>query len=171
MAEERNWLTTALDLEEKGRRHYLETVRTCRNPVGREVFQMLADYEVQHIERIREIAASPGPGRPWTEGLASFEVPTDLGRVFRALTGQHQARQAEADEVAALEMGLEFESASIKFYQDRQAQARDPLEKKFLGLMVAEERGHLNLLSDLRLYYTDPESWYLEKDRVTLDGA
>ena len=47
----------------------------------------------------------------------------------------------------------------------------DPLERKFSELMAEEERTHLSLLSDMKMYYEDPESWFMEKERSGLDGA
>ncbi|MBF0531383.1 MAG: ferritin family protein [Deltaproteobacteria bacterium] len=164
-------MTTALDMEEKGQKHYAEAALICRNALGREVFSLLSDYEVRHMVRIKEIYTALKGGSAWTEGLASFVVPSDLTDVFRILTQKHKPDRTEADEKKAIDIGMEFESASIKFYHELGDLSADPLEKKFADLMVAEERGHLNLLADLKAYYEDPEGWFMAKDRAGLDGA
>ena len=173
-AEERslNMLATALEIEEKGKKYYEKAAATCRNQVGREVFEMLAGYEVQHMDRIREIHDSLKSGEAWSEKLAFFTVVSDLGGVFRDMTAKQKEHiRADTDDVEALGVGIEFESASVKFYEDQLELATEPVEKKFIELMAAEERVHLQLLADMRLYYTDPESWLLEKERAGLDGA
>lgn len=164
-------MITAQDMEDKGQKHYARAAQTCTHPVGREVFAMLRDYETQHIVRIKEVYTALKGGNPWTEGLASFVVPTDLSHVFRVLAGKHQSGTTSADEKQAIDIGIEFESASIRFYQELHDKATDPLEKKFAAAMVAEERGHLTLLADLKSYYEDPEGWMLAKERAGLDGA
>ena len=165
-------LATALEMEEKGRKYYEEAVKTCRNEMGRDVFKLLADYEVQHARRIREIYDSLKGGQTWTGEVAEFEPVRDLGQVFRRLAKEQKEHiKADTGDVEALEVGIQFESASVKFYQDHLNTGDDPTEKRFLEHMVEEERAHLNLLSDMRQYYTDPESWFMEKERVGLDGA
>jgi hypothetical protein len=37
--------------------------------------------------------------------------------------------------------------------------------------MIAEERRHFAALEDLKLYFTNPESWFIEKEHHVLDGA
>ena len=165
------WLKTALEMEEKGKKHYDQAALTSRNELGREIFKMLSDYEVEHQKRIREIYAKLEGGESWTGDLAEFEAVTDLTGVFRELAKKQAAEKVRADDVEALNMGMDFENASIRFYQEQSRAARDSHEKRFLDLMTLEERGHLNVLADMRLYYTDPEAWYIEKDRVHLDGA
>jgi rubrerythrin len=165
-------LATVLQMEEKGKHYYEKAAATTQNEVGREIWKLLAGYEVEHMERIRAIYGKLQGGAPWTEDMASFAVATDLGRVFRQLAEANRDKaKAGAGDVEALGVGVDFESASVNFYEENLAVAQDPLEKKFLELMVAEEREHLNLLSDLRYYYQDPAGWYMEKERSGLDGA
>jgi len=165
-------LATALEMEEKGQEYYLKASQTTNNEMGREIWKLLADYEVQHMERIKEIYDSLKAGQGWREDLALFSVPTDLGQVFRRLAkNQKEHIRADTGDIEALGVGIDFESAAIKFYEDHSALAEDPLEKKFVDLMAEEERTHLNLLSDMKMYYTDPESWFMEKERAGLDGA
>lgn len=165
-------LASALEMEKKGKAYYEKAAQTCRNELGREVFQLLKNYEDKHIKRINEIYKSLKSGGIWTEDLALFEVPQNFKAVFRSLAQKQPERvKADTGDVEALEIGIEVESASVKFYEDHQSRAADKLEKKFAELMAAEEREHLRILSDMRFYYTDPEGWFMEKERAGLDGA
>ncbi|MBU2548594.1 MAG: ferritin family protein [Proteobacteria bacterium] len=165
-------LATALEMEERGKAYYEKAALATKNEVGRGVFKMLAEYEVEHMERIKEIYSVLSGGQGWSESLVSFGLATDLGAVFRKLAeAQREHVRAATSDVEAMSVGVRFESASVKFYEDQLSRAGDLLERRFLELMVAEERGHLNLLSDLRFYYMDPEAWFMEKERAGLDGA
>ena len=167
-----NLLDSALKMEEKGKKYYDQARLTCQNELGREIFALLSGFEDQHTVRIREIFNSLQQGRGWTGQAVSFTPSTDMATVFQKMAREKKNHiKPGTGDVEALGVGIEFESASIKFYQDWASQASDPVEKKFLESMVAEERDHFILLSDMHLYYTDPESWYMEKDRVSLDGA
>ena len=165
-------LNSALQMEEKGKKYYDQAKVTCQNELGREIFGMLSDFELQHMDRIREIHDSLKKGEGWTEKALASTPPTAMTEVFRKMAKEKKDHiKAGTGDVEALGVGIEFESASVKFYQDWAQTASDAVEKKFLEMMVIEERDHLSLLSDMKLYYTDPESWYLQKDRASMDGA
>lgn len=165
-------LAIALEMEAKGQDYYQKAMDSCGNHIGREVFKMLRDYEVQHVARIKAIYDSLKSGRPWSAQLASFEIPESLGTLFRSVADRQPEHCAiGTGDVEALNVGIDFEQASVRFYTEQLALADDPLEKRFLDLMINEERQHLQILTDMRYYYEDPESWYLEKDRAGLDGA
>jgi rubrerythrin len=75
------------------------------------------------------------------------------------------------DDVVAIESGMELENKSINFFTDHLKQAVTTIERDFLNYIIAEERSHYIILSDLRFYYVDPEHWLMEKGRTSLDGA
>jgi rubrerythrin len=68
-------------------------------------------------------------------------------------------------------MARDFEVRSIAFYENHLAQATDPLEQAFLKQMVQEEKSHYQALQDTHYYLTDPEGWFMEKERAGLEGA
>ena len=67
-------LATALEMEKKGKEYYDRAARTTGNELGREVWKMLGEYELQHMDRIKEIYDSLQAGKGWTE---------ETGPVFR----------------------------------------------------------------------------------------
>ena len=165
-------LKTALELEEKGQKYYQQAAETAKDELGRQIWKLLAGYEAEHIKKIHEIYESLRSGKPWSEDLASMAEAEDLGRLFYKIAEKQKEHiRADTSELEALGVGVDFESASVRFYQDHLIQAEDPLEKKFIEAIAAEERGHLNLLTDMRFYYTDPEGWLMEKERSGLDGV
>ena len=92
--------------------------------------------------------------------------------IFRELAKKHASKiEAGSSELEALDMGIEFESAAIKYYEDHLKRAEKPLEPKFVEHLVEEEREHRKILENLKYYYTDPEGWLMEKGRAGLDGA
>ena len=165
-------LDMAMKMEEKGRKYYEEAAAKTKNPVGRDIWKLLAGYEVEHMSRIREIYSSLQNDKHWKKEQADFEPAADLSGMLRDLAArQAQHIRADTGDMEALQVGMDFESASVKFYEEHLSGAADDMEKKFLKAMVSEERVHLRLLADMKLYYMDPESWFQEKGRITLDGA
>jgi rubrerythrin len=166
-------LKTALEMEEKGYRFYAKAVAEDKNELGRGVFKMLRDDEKIHIERIRIIFTSLVSGGAWTDEWKEFSTPPrDLGQIFRDLAQQHESEiTPETGDLTAIDIGLDFEAKSVRFYTEELQRAVNPLERDFAKAMIAEEETHHELLADMKLYLTDPESWFREREKGGLDGA
>jgi rubrerythrin len=164
-------LSTAIDLEKKGRAFYQRAAKKCEDTNCRDLFKMLADQELSHIERIRKIYDSLSSGEGWCEWREQGTHP-NLGRVFRELTFKHGADvESRSTDLEALDTGLELEKQSIKYYQDALAKAASAEEKEFLQAMVGEEKMHHQGLADLRLYIENPAAYFNEKEKPHWDGA
>jgi rubrerythrin len=165
-------LDTALKMEEKGQAFYKEAASSCRNPQCKEIFTGLIKDEVVHIRRIKQIYDSSIASNCWTRGWESIKgAEENLGALFKGLaTKAREKIKAEASDLEAVDLGLDLELASINFYQDHRAKSTDPLEAAFLDQMIIEEKGHWRALKDTRYYLTDPEGWFIEKEKAGLDG-
>lgn len=165
-------LNTALEMEEKGKTFYEKAVKTCGNPQCQEIFSSLVKDEVLHQDRIKQIHDTLTSGRCWTRDWESIKGSSEnLGLLFKNLAARERKKiKAETTDVEALNIGLDFELTSVKFYQDHRVKTSDPLESAFLDQMIQEEKEHWKALKDTRYYLTDPEGWFMEKERAGLDG-
>ena len=165
-------LATALTMEEKGKAFYEEAKNSCQDPQCREIFSSLIEDEIMHTRRIEEIHDTLIAEKCWTRDWKSIKKSsTDLGAFFRGLAAKERKKiKAETSDLEAIDIGLNLESASIKFYQDHRAKSTDPSEISFLDQMILEEKEHWKALKDTRYYLTDPEGWFIEKERAGLDG-
>jgi rubrerythrin len=166
-------LATALEKELKGREFYKTAMEKCGNALGKELFRCLMADEGVHIQRVRQIYDSLHGGNPWTNGWKEFQgTNPDLDKLTRQRISELGSRLTpESDDLEALQIGIEMEQGAIKFYEDQVSKATHPLETEFIKCMIAEERTHFRALEDLVLYFTNPESWYIEKERLPIDGA
>ncbi|MBN1573377.1 MAG: ferritin family protein [Deltaproteobacteria bacterium] len=166
-------LSTALEMEKKGISFYEQALSKCRNEVGREIYTMLRDDERVHIDRIMKIYSSLEAGSDWIEEWKGQKLSHgDLGGLFVDLTKRHgKDFTADADDIQALDVGVDFELTAVDFYLKHLERAEDPKEREFLELMVKEERSHFKILDDMRFYLTDPEAWFMEMEKSGLDGA
>jgi rubrerythrin len=166
-------LATALEMEEKGKAFYEKAVISCRNPQCKEIFSALVKDEVLHQDRIKQIHETLASGKCWTGDWKTVKgVSNDLRVLFQNLAAREKEKiKAEATDLEAVDIGLDFESASVKFYQEHRTRTTDPLEAAFLDQMIQEEKGHWKALNDTRYFLTDPEGWFMEKERAGLDGA
>lgn len=166
-------LAAALEKEEKGRDFYKQAMEKCTNALGRELFRSLLSDEGVHIVRIKQIYESLRGGKVWNSEWKTYTAQNeDLRKLVRERSAELGPRvTADTGDLEAIDIGIQMESGAIAFYQDQGAKATDAIEKEFVGIMVAEERNHLRGLEDVKLYFTNPESWLLEMEKPTLDGA
>lgn len=167
----KKWVCTALEMEEKGKAFYEKAQAQCEQGMGKEIFTMLRDDEIKHIQRIREIEEALDQGGDLEQACHLDEQQDDLKKVFRDMAARSMSEKPCASTVKALQTGIDFELALVKFYEEALQDAEEDLEKEFLRRMIAEEKGHYVLLSDLNYYYEDPEGWAMEKGGYELDGA
>jgi rubrerythrin len=166
-------LAAALKKEEAGRDFYKEASEKCSNEIGKELFNILVVEEGIHIKRVKQIYDSLRGGSAWTEGWRSFEgVNETLQKVIRERINNLGPKIPVIEkDLEAVEIGMQMEQGSIKFYEEELPKATEALEKEFIKRMIAEEHTHYASLADLKLYLSDPESWFTEKEGPTLDGA
>lgn len=166
-------LATALEKELKGKEFYENAMNKCGNALGKELFRCLMADEGIHIQRVKQIYDSLHRGQPWSDEWKTFHgISTDLDKLTRERIADLGTRVTpESNDMEALQVGIEMEQGAITFYEDQVSKATHPLESEFIKCMIAEERTHFRALEDLMLYFTNPESWYIEKERLTIDGA
>ncbi|MEE9401654.1 MAG: ferritin family protein [Desulfobacteria bacterium] len=166
-------LSTALELEKKGKNFYDKAVSTCHDAVGREIFRMLMKDEIMHMDRIQKIYESLKAGETWSDEWKSIEPGhKDLGVLFREMVSDHgKDITAKTSDIEALDVGIDLESRAITFYQGHLSKADDSLEREFLEHIITEEKGHHAALSDMKLYLSDPAAWFVEQEHPGLDGA
>jgi len=166
-------LSKALEIEKKGMDYYKKAVGACENELGKKMFQMLLDDEKVHMGRIKKIYESLEGGGKWSEKMSEFKSHrNDVNNLFKEIAKKHGKEiHALTSDVEALKVGMNFELATVKFYEESLKDASDDLERKFIKRMVGEENYHYDALSDAHFYLTNPEAWFLEKEKITLDGA
>ncbi len=166
-------LAAALEKEEKGRDFYKDAAEKCVNQLGREFFRILMAEEGVHIRRIKDIYSSLTGASKWTDKWKAMAFENeDLHKLTRKRCVELGSRvKGDSSDIEALNIGLQMEQGAINFYEDQLDKSTDSLEKEFITIMIAEERNHYAALSDMKLYFTDPESWFIENEKVILDGA
>jgi rubrerythrin len=166
-------LSEALELEKKGEAFYKEAVSTCQNDLGRKIFLMLMKEESLHMDRILTIYNSLKENQTWSEDWKSMKSDhKDLRLLFKEMASEHGSKiTVDASDLDALSMGIDLELRSIAFYKKNLTKARDSIERDFIKQMIAEENSHHDVLSDMKLYLTDPAGWFFDHEHTGLDGV
>lgn len=165
-------LCKALALVEQAIQFYDDTLASCSQSLGREVFAKLKEDKVGQIERVKAIHAGLVKGETWAQVCTlPPEDQADAHAVVKAFAAKYPKGACPASEKAALGVAIGMEDKILTFYLDQTAAALDPVEKEFMRRMSQETRAHFMLLKDTEYYFEDPESWHMGKERSGLDGA
>ncbi len=164
-------LETALTMEEKGYAFYNQAVNRSGNPLGKAMFGRLRDDELVHMERIKTIVNGLTKGMDWKIDYDALPTqPQTTVEMFRALAREHARNLTpDAGDVEAIDVGLDFETKAVKFYEDHLAQAKDPLEQDFIRRMIQEEQDHRDTCLELKRFYADPAAYFVELEHPHLD--
>ncbi len=166
-------LSTALEMEEKGKAFYQRAVSACKNDMGKEIFQTLMEDEDVHMVRIRSIYETLSGKQVWSENWKELNVAHhDLGLIFEKMAKKRGPEiDVDTSDLEALDTGIDFEARSVEFYEKQLTKAINPPEQEFIRKMVTEERGHHAALTDMKFYLSDPAGWFREKEHGGLDGG
>jgi rubrerythrin len=166
-------LSTALEMETKGKHFYETAVNTCQNALGKKIFTMLKHDEDIHVQRIQAIYAKLQGQHAWSDDWkAIMPDHQDLGKVFRDLAAaQGQNITADTGDLQALDVGIDFEFKAVRFYEDQLKAAEDKLEQEFIRHMIDEEKSHHTALAEMKHFLSDPAAWFREQERSAFDGG
>ena len=168
MEERLKALETAIKLEEDGKEFYIKASETTSQPHPKNLFKSLSEAEDKHITSAKEIYERLKSENKWPKFVAPTE--DDMGKKSVFPKDPKITDNELAEITDALNIGIEMEEKSIKFYDDLAQEATDPFEKRFYIALSREERGHYLDLWDYQEYLQNPAGWFGMKEGFRLDG-
>ncbi len=156
-------LTVALNFEEKGRKFYLKTAAEVQHPLSRTLFQALADDEIRHAARIREVHAELNRGRSWPE--PALGAGHRLEPEIKAFFERHRGDLGEnPTQLSGYEFAMKMERTGVELYTKFARESADAGERAFFEALAGEERGHLAALENVHAFLTGPGDWLQEDE-------
>jgi rubrerythrin len=167
-----NALEVALTNEMREREFYLKCAERCRNKLGITMFKQIADDELEHYERLKEIHARWKSQKMWPESLPVKVKETAVKDILKDFLLKAEASApGNDDDLKAVRTALDFEAKGEKFYAELRDASADPKEKAFFEILSKMERQHYLSLKDTEDYFADPEGWFRKKEHHGIDGA
>ncbi len=167
-----NALEVALNNEMNERQFYLNNAARTRNPVGKAMFERIAEDELEHYEMIKKLHAQWKEGGKWPETVPLTVKETNVKALLQRMVKESKESPAsDGDDLAAIETAAAFESKGVDLYRELADASEDPKEKQFFSLLSGIEREHFLSLKDMEEYLKNPASWHTAKERHGLDGA
>jgi rubrerythrin len=172
MEERLNALGIALRNEMNEHRFYLANAERTANPVGKAMFEQIAGEELEHYERLKQLAESWRKDQTWPDTIPLVVKDTAVKAVFsRAAQASAKAAAGDDDDLKAVRKAIEFEAEGATFYAGLRDQSVDPKEKAFFGLLADIEHEHYVSLKETEEFFVDPGAWYQKSESSGLDGA
>lgn len=142
-------LQLAMQAERDGFHLYSSAAAATQDAKAREIFQSLANDEIQHHNTLQNILQSyttdgtlpetnPLTGGP-SDSLSDTSPIFDEG--FKQRVGQKHF------EMSALSIGITLEQNSIRFYREMKEKSENTALKELFGKLVTWEKTHLDALT------------------------
>jgi rubrerythrin len=167
-----NALEVALNNEMREREFYLKNAKRTKDPLGKTMFQQIADDELEHYQRLKELHQKWDKQQKWPETVplkVNNTIVKDILVDFIKKVDE-TAEGGDTDDLSAVRMAIDFEAKGAKFYADLRDSLSNPKEKEFFGLLSKIENEHYLSLKDTEEYLTDPASWYRKMEHHSFDG-
>ena len=167
-----NALEVALNNEMREREFYLKNAKRTKDPLGRKMFQQIADDELEHYQRLKDLHEKWNTQQKWPETVplkVKNTVVKDILVDFIKKVDE-KANGGDTDDLSAVRTAIDFEAKGSKFYAELRDSVPNPKEKEFFGLLSKIENEHYLSLKDTEEYLTDPVGWYRAKEHHTFDG-
>ena len=157
-------LKESLAIEEKGYNWYTEGAEKIKNSLGRRMLQRLADDELTHMKRIKEIYKSLT-----NDSLGEVNIETPNLAIFDEIFGRMKSQVDDAledltevgvDDEEIIHVALDLESHSKFFYEDAAEKATDKVIKEFYQLLAKEEQAHYDVLQKTNQYLANPSLFF-----------
>ncbi len=140
-------LKTAILLERRGKAFYTQTARSCESKSAKEIFEMMAEEEDQHIDFLVGQFKSYSKNNEFKK---IEEHPEEDSAATEILTEKIKSEiSASGFEAAAISAAIDFENRAIEVYTNRAKEATNENEKVMYQMLADWEKTHHQLLYKL----------------------
>ncbi len=166
-------LESAVRMELDGRKFYLKAAKTAKNLIARKLLESLAEQELAHIDRIKEISEGLKHEEDWADfaGTINSQAKKKLALVFKPLTAAEKKKlKADPSNVKAIELSMKKETDSYDYYDKQSKQTGIRIAKVFYNRLKKEEEHHYELLEEALQLLTDTASWFVKTEGRVMEG-
>ncbi len=142
-------LKESILLEMKGKAFYKKVAEKCDSPAAKEIFEMMAREEDEHIAFLSRQFKSYKSNNKFLKP-EGYQDHAEEEVALKVLTEQLKKETNGASfEAAAISAAIDFETRAVKIYSERAAEAIDPMEKELYNMLAMWEAGHQKALHEM----------------------
>ncbi|MBU2511196.1 ferritin family protein [bacterium] len=160
----------ALENELRERDFYLRQSKKTDNPIGKKMFETIAQEENDHYNKLKMIHKELESKGTWPEDVSIVVADTNIQEVLKELPSiADKTFDSTADDKEAIRVAIEFEKQAHLFYINLKNKADDKKEMSFFDHMAKIEWEHMQSLQDTLFFFENPAGWYEEKEKPHFD--
>lgn len=142
-------LKEAILLEMKGKAFYTNVAEKCDSPAAKEIFEMMAREEDEHIEFLSKQFQNYKKTQKFVKPNG-YQDHSEEEVTLKVLTEKLiKETNAASFEASAISAAIDFETRAVKIYGDRAKEAVDPMEKELYQMLADWEAGHQKALHEM----------------------
>jgi rubrerythrin len=158
-------LEASVGLEQKGYDHYTKALTDAKNPLTKKLFATLAEQELEHIRRIKELFEE-GAEKASGDTIPAEALEMVVKEVFDEFSKDDRSAW-DVDVSSAYEHAMHLERESIDIYSSFAAESADAPERRFFKELEQEEVKHLTALQNVYHYLTHTADWFESTESET----
>ena len=146
----------AMEAEKDAYQAYSKAAKKTMSPKGRDMFQQLSEFEMNHYQKLKDLLKSLQEKGEWI-----LYGGTSLKKKTIALKTPKPKGQEQLTDMDALKMAIREEKKSQAYYRSMAELTKDSLGKDMYKRLANEEALHERLLNDqyYSLHNTGVWSW------------
>lgn len=154
-------LRAALEFEQRGHDYYRDIAERAENPLTRAVFSGMADEELLHMERIRQLYGETGAGE--TPSIPPGTLEDAVRRMFEG-SSWTERETWKMDNAAAYNYATELEREGYALYSRLAEETGSDAEREFFRKLRQEELNHLSALQNVHNYLENTPEWFASEE-------
>ena len=149
-------IKVAMEAEKDAYQAYSKAAKKTTNPKGRDMFQQLSEFEMNHYRKLKDLLTSLQEKGEWI-----LYGGTSLKKKAIPLKTAKAKGQEQLTDMDALKMAIREEKKSQAYYRSMAEVTKDPLGRDMYKRLADEEALHERLLNDqyYSLHNTGIWSW------------
>jgi rubrerythrin len=135
-------LVEAMNSEIEAKKFYLDASLKTRSKNGKKLFEELAEFELNHYERIKKIIESRNNNLELNDSGLTQEVPT----IRSEIDGEIEPNKDEI--VTVINLAIEAEKKAQERYEKIAEMYDNDVSKKIFQNLAQDEKNHQRILED-----------------------
>jgi len=165
-------LETALGNEMKEREFYLRNADRTQNPLGKAMFERIAEDELEHYQRLKALHEKWTAEGKWPETVPLVVNTTNIRDVLvNIIKTIDRSAPTDAGDLEAVRIAANFEDKGVELYRRLAAASADTRERDFFELLAMIEYEHFLSLRDAEEYFENPAAWFTKIEHPMMDGG
>jgi rubrerythrin len=146
----------AMEAEKNSYQAYSKAVKKTKNPKGKDMFQQLSEFEMNHYQKLKTLLASLQEKGEWI-----LYSGTSLKKKTIPLKVEKAKGQEQLTDMDALQMAIRGEKKAQSYYRSMAELTKDPRGRDMYKRLADEEALHEKILNDqyYSLHNTGIWSW------------